>query len=206
MAAEIICTVCGARQPLVAALEGAAVREAWQAALALSAGVEFAQTVAAYVDWFAQPAKAPQARTVVRVLADLTSRIQAGRVKQKGISRPAPLAVWVDGMRLITGGHTAAERPLTSNGYLAGIVWRRAEAGTAGQGTPDLAPDAGPVPAAERPDPVLARNHLLNEIKGLQVMLAGARDEAAQESLRRQMSVAQSRLAESAGADHGTGV
>lgn len=205
MPAEIICTVCGARQPLVAALDGAAVREAWTAALTLSAGVEFAQTVVAYVDWFAQPAKAPQARTVVRVLADLTSRIQAGRVKLQGISRPAPLAVWVDGMRLITGGHTAAERPLTSNGYLAGIVWRRAEAGTAVPGAPDPTPAPAPAPT-ERPDPVLARNHLLNEIKGLQVMLAGAHDTAAQESLRRQMSVAQRRLAESAGADHGTGV
>ena len=117
MPAEVVCTVCGARQPLVAVLESAAAREAWTAALALVSvsGAQFAEAVAAYVDWFAVPEKAPQARTVVRVLEDLTARIRAGSVRQKGIARAAPLPTWIDAMRLIAGGHTEATRPLTTD-------------------------------------------------------------------------------------------
>lgn len=193
-----VCTVCGARQPLVAGLQEGAVRDAWAGILAVAYGQESAEAIAAYVDWFAPPEKALQARTVARVLADLTARIGSGEVRAKGIARPAPLSAWIEAMRLIVGGHTEATRPLPSNGYLAGIVWRRA-----GEPRAPQVPAPAPRPEAVEDPPRrgLARAHLLGELSGLRTMLAGANTPSAQESLRRQIAEVESRLKPPAGVD-----
>jgi hypothetical protein len=207
MVTESTCTVCGARQPLVAGLEAPAAAEAWTAALAVwgESVPGAAAVLARYLDWFATPDKAPQARTVVRVLHDLAARFAAGEVRAKGITRPAPVSAWIDGMRLIISGSTGATRPLSTNGYLAGIVWHRA--GEAGARA--LAP-AGPVPesaggaVAAGASPGLDRAHWQAEVRALRAMLAGARTADAQESLRRQLQHAESRLAP-AGVQDGSG-
>jgi hypothetical protein len=206
MPTEIVCTVCGARQPLVAALDAPATAAAWEAALALwGESVPGAAAVTArYLDWFAQPAKAPQARTVTRVLEDLAARIAVGTVSSKGVSRPAPLAAWIDAMRLIVGGHTEADRPLTTNGYLAGIVWHRAGVGTAG-GVSAPAVPAAPPARDTLPTPHLERAHLRADLAALRAMLQGAHTTSAQESLHRQIATAEARLAQATGDHDGLG-
>jgi hypothetical protein len=202
MAAEVVCTVCGARQPLVATLEAEAAREAWTAALSVF-GESVPGTVAAlarYLDWFAAPEKAPQTRTVVRVLQDLGARLAAGEVRSKGITRPAPLRAWVEGMQLIVSGRTEATRPLATNGYLAGIVFNRAEGAAAG-GVSGPAAGAA-IRGADRPSGALERAHLEGDLRALRTMLAGAREPSAEESLRRQIADAESRL-RATGVDHG---
>lgn len=208
MPTECVCVVCGARQPLVGALEAPATRDAWTAALALwgDAGSGAAAVVARYVDWFAAPERAPQARTVVRCLEDLSRRIAAGEVAAKGIARPAPLAAWIEAMRLIVDGHTEAVRPLSTNGYLAGIVWHRAgESGRPAGLVGAAAPGGASHPAATGPRAAVVRANLRGDLVALRGMLAGATTASAQESLRRQIDTAESRLAQAAGDDHGSG-
>lgn len=203
MATEIVCTVCGARQPLVAALDAPATAAAWEAALALwGESVPGAAAVTArYLDWFAAPAKAPQARTVTRVLEDLAARLRTGTVSSKGVSRPAPLSAWIDAMRLIVGGHTEADRPLTTNGYLAGIVWHRAGVGATGS----VSAPAVPAAPSAHPAPHLERAHVRADLAALRAMLPGAHTTSAQESLHRQIATAEARLAQATGEYDGSG-
>jgi hypothetical protein len=128
MVVTVTCTGCGLEQPLVATIQGDASRAAWEAALAvLCPDTAARDVVVRYVDWFAAPARRPQDRTVARVLQDLSERISAGRVERDGITHQVLLADWLDAMRLLVSGQTDAVRPLKTNGYLVGIVWRRAE-------------------------------------------------------------------------------
>lgn len=200
MAHHIICVGCRLRQPLVAAVEGEAVRAAWTAALALTHGQEAAEAIAQYIDWFAPPDREPQARTVARVLSDLASRMAAGQVSVHKIARPAPVSAWIDAMRLIVGHKTEASRPLSTNGYLAGIVWNRA--------AERVAERPASLPCTQSPshdaplDARLARSHLLGHLRSLRAVLAGATDGATQESLRRQIHETECQL-ELAGATDG---
>ncbi len=123
----VVCTVCGASQPLVSAYEKPEARAAWEAALAF-APRPLVGLLVRYLDLFSPPGRMPQERVVARVLGDLAGRIQAGTVTRQGITFAAPLEAWELALRLLVSGQTEVSLPLKTNSYLAGIVWRRADA------------------------------------------------------------------------------
>ena len=89
----ITCTVCGAQQPLVAAYKTTEARDAWEAALGFLP-TRLAELLIRYVDMFARPGKAPQERTVARVLSDLRKRMSTGQITKHNITYGAPVDSW----------------------------------------------------------------------------------------------------------------
>jgi hypothetical protein len=124
--AMVTCSVCGASQPLVSAYEKPEARAAWEAALAF-APRPLVGLLVRYLDMFSAPGRAPQERTVARVLTDLAERIGTGQVDRGGVTYAAPLDAWEVALRLLVTGQTEVSLPLRNNNYLAGIVWRRAD-------------------------------------------------------------------------------
>lgn len=128
--AMVTCTVCGASQPLVSAYEKPEARAAWEAALTF-APRPLVGLLVRYLDLFSAPGRAPQERTVARVLADLAQRIGTGQVDRSGVTYAAPVEAWEVALRLLVTGHTDVSLPLRNNNYLTAIVWRRADAAAA---------------------------------------------------------------------------
>lgn len=204
MSITTTCASCGAEQPLTAGLLAAELRQAWEAALALGLEAGEARIIARYLEWLAPAGKAPQGRKVARCLHDLSARMTEGAQTRRGETRPAPRALWLQGMEMIVDGQTDAERPLASNAYLAGIVWHKAEhlKGRRASASPVPATTTGEEDVGGRAQRVAVRV-IHQEIESLRRLLSGAVGDGA-EALRRQIADKQTKLQELTGDPHGT--
>lgn len=126
MAIPGVCPSCGAVFDLPHAMTDAEARAALAAALDVPETL--ARLVAPYIALHAPGSRRMAWPKLARLLRELADQIKSGEVTRNRDTRPAPLALWREGIETILAERDAGtlDLPLKGHGLLAEIVHRRA--------------------------------------------------------------------------------
>lgn len=124
---QVKCPACNAGIPLEAALALDAGRSALMTALQMPAPI--ALLLAQYLAMFRAPSRALAFDRADRLMSELLPMLSTNTVVRDGVSRPAPLAVWQQGIERMVELRNASklDLPMKSHGYLLDIVAGLAE-------------------------------------------------------------------------------
>lgn len=129
---------------------------------------------------------------MITVLQDIAPEIIAGQVRRDGRVLPASADIWAEGLRQMADKRDRLTLPLKSNGYLRELVFGLADrAGAKEERERELSLRRGQRPEASAGGK--GRGQIINEIRALENLLAGA-PEAAKPALQAQIETLKGEL------------
>lgn len=122
---KLTCPECAAVFPIAAALTDEQARQAVAAALKLPAPL--GDRILRYIGLFRPASRALSWDRATKLLQELQEPIQQAQVTRDGITRPAPLELWIAALDAVLEARERLRLPLKSHGYLFEIAAGMAE-------------------------------------------------------------------------------